>query len=242
MDDDLDALRRRLYSPNVTPEDVARYEAAAGVVEEDPSSTAPRAPAPVRTLRRRAFAVGGVVAVVAGGLAVSRAATRSRLARPTPGPPSASAPSTRTTGVIDARIPTGASVRTELVGRLRAGRTAGVLDLLEADPGLLPPQLLTVGRAASTEYSGTGPTLLRLDPSALAERGGRATVIVVLARTGGYTWAADRRDTLVVAHAASAEAGEPVSSTFAYGPGAPDDLMLLVPDRARWGAVVVFTD
>lgn len=226
-------MRRRLYAPGVTAQDVARYEAAAGVPEEEPAPAPP--PAPRRP--RRAVVVGAAVlaAVVLVGAAVALSRTAERRA-------ATASPTATIPNVIDARVPLAASMRTALVARLRDGRSAGMLDLVEADPGLRPPQLTTVGRAASTEYSGTGPTVLRLDPSALAERGGRATVIVVLAGTGGYTWRADRGERLIAAHASAAQAGEPVASTFAYGPGAPDRLLLLVPDRARWGAVVVFTD
>lgn len=236
-DEELDVLRRRLYAPGVTAEDVARYEAVAGL-QAEPADEA-SAPEPPRR-PRRLVVVGAAVlaAVVLAGSGVALVRTSARPVVPTP----TASPASTVPEVIDARIPVAASTRAGLAARLRAGRSAGMLDLVEADPGLRPPQLLTVGRAASTEYSGTGPTALRLDPSALAERGGRATVIVVLAATGGYTWRADRGDRLIAAHASAAQAGAPMASTFAYGPGAPDRLLLLVPDRARWGAVVVFTD
>ncbi|GAA2753645.1 hypothetical protein [Amnibacterium kyonggiense] len=234
-DEELDALRRRLYAPGVTAQDVARYEAAAGVPEAAPAPASPPA-APRRPRRAALIGVAVLAAAVLVGATLAVARTTEHRATPSASP-TATIPE-----VIDARVPLAASMRTALVARLRAGRSAGMLDLVEADPGLRPPQLTTVGRAASTEYSGTGPTVLRLDPSALAERGGRATVIVVLAGTGGYTWRADRGERLIAAHASAAQAGAPVASTFAYGPGAPDRLLLLVPDRARWGAVVVFTD
>ena len=244
-DEELDALRRRLYAPGAGREDVARYAAATTGAPEEPA--VPDAPPPDRGRRRPILVVGiAVLAAVAVAAAVGTAAGHP-MAVPTSSPSPSGSPASD--GVDEADLPVPASVRVGLIARLNGGEHAGLLDLLEADPGLLPPQLRTVGRADSIEYSGEGTTTFALSPSALADRGGRVTVIVVLAQPGRYTWRASRlvqRPTVhekdVASHAGAAGSGAPVAATVGYGRGAPSRLTVLVPDGTHWGAVVVFTD
>ena len=233
----LDDLRRRLYGPDASPEDVARYEAAAGEAEVDSESPPRRAP------RRRWVAVSGGVLAVVVALAVGVVAGRPSAA------PTASA--AQASGVIVAQLPAPAPARTAFEEGLVAGGNSGLLDYVYGHPDLLPPAILTVGRADSTEYSGEGTTTLSLSPSALAERGGRATVILVLARSGKYGWRSIRvagtsagvvSGAAVTSAGGDAQAGAPVAGTFSYGRGAPSRLTVVVADGTRWGAVVVFTD
>jgi hypothetical protein len=235
----LDDLRRRLYGPNASAEDVARYEAAAGDPAADPEPPARRPPG------RRWIPVAGGVLAVAGVLAVGVGACR-----PTPSPAPTASPAP-TSGVIVAQLPAAAPVRTAFEEALAAGGDSGLLQYLYGHPDLLPPAIRTVGRADSTEYSGEGTTTLSLSPSALAERGGRATVILVLARSGRYEWRSIRvagtgdgfpSGVAVTSAGGEAQAGAPVAGTFTYGRGAPSRLTVAVADRTRWGAVVVFTD
>ena len=237
----LDDLRRRLYSPDASAEDVARYEAAAGEAEGDPVSLPHRDPPP----RRRWIAVSGglLAAVVAVALGVGVGAGRPSVA--------ASPSAAPNTGIIVAQLPAPAPARTAFEHALVAGRESGLLAYVYAHPDLLPPAIRTVGRADSSEYSGEGATTLSLSPSALAERGGRATVILVLARSGKYEWRSIRgagtdggvmSGPAVTSAGGEAQAGAPVAGTFAYGRGAPSRLTVVVADGTRWGAVVVFTD
>ncbi len=245
-DEELDALRRRLYAPGAGREDVARYAAATGAAEEPAAPDAP--PPPVNRGRHRRVVAAGVTVLVA--LAVA-AAVGTAAGHPIAGPTSSASPSTspEADAVDESALPVPASVRVGLVARLNGGEPADLLDLLEADSGLLPPQLRTVGRADSLEYSGEGTTTLALSPSALADRGGRVTVIVVLAQPGRYTWRASRvvqrptvHEQVVASHGGEAGPGAPVAATVGYGRGAPSRLAVLVPAGTRWGAVVVFTD
>lgn len=242
-DEELDALRRRLYAPGAGREDLARYAAATGGPDSLAIPEAPPPPPP--RSRRRPVVVAGVAVLAA---AAAAAAVGTAAGCPTAVPTSSASPSA-SSAIDEADLPVPASVRIGLVARLNGGEQAGLLDLLEADPGLRPPQLRTVGRADSTEYSGEGTTTLALSPSALAERGGRATVIVVLAQAGRSTWRASRlverptpHEQVVASHSSAAGSGAPVAATVGYGRGAPTRLTVLVPDGTRWGAVVVFTD
>ena len=242
----LDDLRRRLYGPDASAEDVARFEAAR--VEPDAASDPPDAPRPPRRGRRAAFSgavLAGAVLAVAIALAVGAV-----LGRPT-ARPTASASASPSPTIVEGQLPVAAGARAVFVSALASGAKAGLLDSLSAHPNLLPPELRTVGRADSIEYSGDGPTTLALSPSALAERGGRATVILVLARTGAYAWRATRvavradhsgPEPVVASFGGATEAGAPVTATFGYDRGAPSRLAVRVAGGTRWGAVVVFTD
>ena len=236
----LDDLRRRLYGPDASAEDVARYEA----LTTAPETTLPEAEQPPARPRRRRSAVvagGAVVAAVVVGIGIGVVA-----GRPAPAPTPSS-----TSGVLEAALPAPAPVRSAFERALGAGGDAGLLTYLYAHPTVLPPAILTVGRADSTEYSGEGTTTLSLSPSALAERGGRATVIIVLAQSGRYSWRTVRvagtnprfaAGAAVTSESGQAQAGAPTAGTFSYGRGAPSRFTVDVADGTRWGAVVVFTD
>ena len=243
----LDDLRRRLYGPDASSDDVARYRAASGEPAE--GSRPPVSPPPRRRTPRPV--VIAVVLVVAVGIAVGVLTAGRPAAAPTAAP-SAGPASTATTSSpgID-RVPAPASVRAGFVRALASGGRAELLRYFFDHHDLLPPAILTVGRADSTEYAGVGPTRIALSPSALAERGGRVTVIVVLDRAGSYRWQATRvpvrqdrsGPAQVVATAGGGiEAGAPIAGTFGYGRGAPSRLSVRVAAGTRWGAVVVFTD
>jgi hypothetical protein len=238
----LDELRRRLYGPDASAEDVARYEAAAGDAAGTEAEGVSESPAR-RVPQGRWIAVSGGVLAVVGALAVGVVA-----GRPSAAPTPSAAPAS---GVIVAQLPAPAPARTTFEEALVAGGNSGLLDYVYRHPELLPPAILTVGRADSTEYSGEGTTTLSLSPSALAERGGRVTVILVLARSGKYEWRSIRvagtsagfaSGSAVTSAGGEAQAGAPVAGTFSYGRGAPSRLTVVVADGTRWGAVVDFTD
>lgn len=241
----LDDLRRRLYQPGAAAEDVALYETARGGPREAPSIPAGSAPAKGR---RVAVVVGA--AVVGGavvGALVAAFVSAGVGARPVSRPSASASPSASVASIVEDDVPAPFPARAAFVRALGSGGRAGVLAYLSAHPDLLPPQLRTVQRAASSEYAGRGATTLTLSPSALAQRGGRMTVIIVLARTGRSRWEATRTGgdpsrQVVAAQAGESQAGAPVASTVVYGRGAPSRLTVDVDDGARWGAVVVFTD
>lgn len=248
----LDALRRRLYAPGVTEDDVAAYRSA----ETDAASHEPTAP-PARVVadRRRAVIVAGgvllvVVAVAAllithplAAITASRAASRATSTSSPSSSPSA--------GIAQAAVPASSSTRSTFVHLLREGEGPGLLQYLYENPTFLPGNLRTTSRADSTEFSGSGTSTIALDPSASAQHGGRVTVILVTDRAAAFSWSAERiaqrndRSGPVVtlaSHPGTTRPGEPVSSTFVYDGGAPARLALDLGGAVHWGAVVVFTD
>lgn len=242
----LDALRRRLYAPGVTEDDVAAYRSA----ETDAASHEPTAPlARVVAHRTRATIVAGgvlLVVVAAAGLLVTHplAAITAPRATSTPTP-------TTPAGITQARVPASSSTRLMFVDLLQEGGGPGLLQYLYGHPSFLPGNLRTNSRADSTEYSGRGTSTIALDPSASAQHGGRVTVILVTDRAAAFSWSAERiaqrndRSGPVVtlaAHPGTTRPGEPVTSTFVYDGEAPARLALNLGGAVHWGAVVVFTD
>lgn len=242
----LDALRRRLYAPGVTQDDVAAYRSAeTGAASQEP--TAP--PARIVAARTRATIVaGGVVLVVAAVAALL--ITHPLAAVTAPRATSTSTPSTPA-GITQARVPASSSTRLMFVDLLQEGGGPGLLQYLYGNPTFLPANLRTNSRADSTEYSGLGTSTIALDPSASAQHGGRVTVILVTDRAAAFSWSAERiaqrndRSGPVVtlaSHPGTTRPGEPVTSTFVYDSSAPARLALNLGGTVHWGAVVVFTD
>jgi hypothetical protein len=241
-----DALRRRLYAPGVTDEDVAAFRATQAEVPPPPESEDPPPPLrPGRGRGRALIAVGGVllVAAVVGVLLTARsldasiAPTTSAALSATPDP--------------QVRMPASSADRMRFVLSLQVGDRAGLLVYLSGHRTAIPPMLSTTSRAASTEYSGQGSSTFALDPSALAAHGGRVTVILVTDRAATFSWEAariaqlnDRSGPVMTlgSHAGSAPVGQPVSSTFEYEGAAPTRLSLYLDETVKWGAAVVFTD
>ncbi|WP_375407256.1 hypothetical protein [uncultured Amnibacterium sp.] len=246
----LEALRRRLYAPGVTQDDVAAYRSAeTGAVSLEPTAR----PARVVASRTRATIVagGGVLGVVLVVAAVAALLVTHPLAAVTaPRATSTSTPSTPA-GITQARVPASSSTRLMFVDLLREGGAPGLLQYLYGNPTFLPANLRTNSRADSTEYSGRGTSTIALDPSVSAQQGGRVTVILVTDRAAAFSWSAERiaqrndRSGPVVtlaSHPGNTRPGEPVTSTFVYDSGAPGRLALNLDDSVHWGAVVVFTD
>lgn len=248
----LDALRRRLYAPDVTDDDVAAYrdasrqaEAAAPAPAAGSGSPARRVPRPGR--RATALAGGGAVLLLAIAIAVlvtahPLAAITAAGRTPTPtAPPS----------LVEGQITTSVAARLSFVQALQAGDEPGLLDYLYSHRAYLPPAISTPRRASSTEYAGQGSSTIPLEPSALTQHGGRVTVILVLDRGATYSWRAERLEerndrsgpVLALAEQAGrARAGEPTTATFRYPAGAPSRLAVYLDETVKWGAVVVFTD
>ena len=249
----LDALRRRLYAPDVTEAEVAAYRAAAE------RQTAAEAPAhehrsrPTRALAPRGHRalVGGAAGVllVAAGIAVlvtTRPLAAFTSAAPSP-TPSATAPAR----LIEGAVPTSIASRAAFVSALQSGREPGLLEYLYGHRTYLPASISTPQRAASTEYAGQGSSTLALDPSDLTQHGGRVTVFLVLDRPATYSWRAQRIAHLddrsgpvleLAEQAGSNRAGEPTTTTFRYEGRAPTRLAVYTDETVKWGAVVVFTD
>ncbi|GAA4741762.1 hypothetical protein GCM10025783_11220 [Amnibacterium soli] len=248
----LDALRRRLYAPDVTEAEVAAYRAAAaqqqevGAVASAPARRARTTTSP-RTPRRR-------TALIAGGAALLVAAASTVLVttHPLAGLTASSSPSPSPLArLIEGEVPTSLASRSEFVASLQGGREPGLLEYLYEHRTYLPQAISTPQRAASTEYAGQGSSTIALDPSSLAQDGGRVTVFLVLDRAATYSWRAQRiaqrndRSGPVLELAEQAgrnRAGEPTTTTFRYDGRAPTRLAVYTDETVKWGAVVVFTD
>ncbi|WP_147392065.1 hypothetical protein [Amnibacterium setariae] len=254
----LDALRRRLYAPDVTEADVAAYRAAQARAEDAPAAH------PVRAVRRTSPAAASAArpevsrrtALVAagGGAAAIAAAVVVLTGRPFAGlvaQDARPAPTATARRIGAAVLPASLGTRRRFVAALQGGGQAGLLEYLYGHPVLLPASMRSYARADSTEYSGQGTTTIALAPSRLAEAGGRFTVVLVTDRAATFSWRAERiaerNDrsgpvVLVGSHAGSGRAGEPTSFTFAYDVGAPLRLVVYTDETVKWGAVVAFTE
>ena len=251
----LDALRRRLYAPDVTEAEVAAYRAAAERRVEEAEAPAhdhrgrPAAAEGVRHGRRALVGGGAAVLLVAAGIAVlvtahPLAGLTGATSTPTP---SVTAP----VRLAEGAVPTSIASRAGFVSALQGGREPGLLQYLFEHRAYLPAAISTVQRADSTEYAGQGSSTLALAPSDLAQHGGRVTVFLVLDRPATYSWRAQRvaqrndRSGPVVELAEQAgrnRAGEPTTTTFRYDGRAPTRLAVYTDETVKWGAVVVFTD
>lgn len=234
---DEDALRRRLYAPDATDSDVARYVAIAPPLPDalpEPATAPPR--------RRHGLALAGagligaaLLGVLAATLAGGSVAAPRPSARVTPTPP------------VDAVLTTATS-RDTFVASLDDGDAAGLAPYFLAHPESLPGPLRTTTRADSDEYHGSKDTAITLDPSPAALRGGRLTVVIVAARDTELRWNAtaegDGRLVNVpgAARVLHLTAGVPVSATVRYSGEAPSTLVVIDRADVPWGALVTFTN
>jgi hypothetical protein len=248
----LDALRRRLYAPDVTEAEVAAYRAAAERQAEAEAPAHEHRSRPARAAAphgHRALVGGGAGLLVAAGIAVL--VTTHPLAAFTRAAPSPTASVSTLPRLIEGEVPTSIASRAEFVSALQGGREPGLLEYLYEHRTYLPAAISTPRRAASTEYAGQGSSTLALDPSDLTQAGGRVTVFLVLDRPATYSWRAQRSAQLqdpsgpvleLAEQAGSNRAGEPTTTTFRYEGRAPTRLAVYTDETVKWGAVVVFTD
>lgn len=240
MREDAEALRRRLYSRGASEADLERYRQAGGTAEPgggrvEPTSAAPRAPrVPARRRGLRAAVVAVVaVAVLGGGIAVSRLTAGSRPAAPTPTP-----------------IAMSERDRSGLRQNLALGDYAGIAAFLVTHRA--PESLQTATRADTVERTGVGDGTVSLSPVSAQAVSGRVTVLVVLAESANADWTTLRRSmdpsgeqryVRQVQRAGPQEAGVLTTHTYRYSSGdRPIELRVSAPDGVRWGAAAVFTD
>jgi len=251
VSDDLDALRRRLYAPDVTVEEIERYRALTTErndrpAGDGPESEAPRLGAQEPARRRRRIVLAGLATLAVVGLAGIGVAATSR-PHPAPVPPATSVP--LPSSFDDSSVAVPASVRAAFVKQLRAGRSAGVLRYFYDHPDELPAQLRTPGRADSYERFGMSTAYVFLFPSPAAQKGGRLTVAVTLDSAVPVQLRALRADSGMQSFierlddgAVRGIPGLPMVRTVVYDGEAPTVLELTVPKGVRWDVVAVFTD
>jgi hypothetical protein len=245
---ELDELRRRIYRPDATDADRARYRELLGQArhpgrsthaEPDPDPDPGRPAVAVSTdpPRRRG---GGLV--LAGALALLAATGVGIILLPR-GEPALPGPSPR---AIAADGPT----RSEFVENLAAGGTAGIAAYLVTHPS--PSELRGASRFFTIERSGTGPHSFSLNGTPADAESGRATVLLVVQVQGRAAWTAYRvREQsddpsplqAIARRSGDQRSGVLSSATFRYpGGGRPVRLDVDVPAGVRWGAAVVFSD
>lgn len=247
---DREALRRRLYRSDATEQDLARYRTAVDErPEEGTRSGPPKRPAatavPART--RRPALLSTLVAIVGGG-AVVVAAVVLTTGRPATAP---AAPTRTAAAAAPDPVAISAASRLRLAGRVQHGDPAALSGFFLDHPESIPEALRGTRRADTQETPGTGDGMVGLDPSGLAMRGGRVTVVLVLDQPGTATWQA-LRDVTMEPHAATWRvvdrrtarygAALPLAVTFAYQAAPPTRLRVTAPSGAHWSAAVVFTN
>jgi hypothetical protein len=256
VNDDLDALRRRLYAPDVTADEVERYRALAGDQAADgeplPDAGAPQddgRPARPAPRRRRALLAALATFVVVALAGIGVAATSRPHPGPTPSPSETRSPLPIRSSFDDSIVALPTPVRASFVAALKAGRSAGVLRYFYDHPDQLPAQLRTPGRADSYERFGVNTAIVFLSPSPAAQKGGRLTVAVTLDAAAAVQLRAIRADSGMQSFierlddgAVRGIPGLPMVRTVVYDGEAPTVLELTVPKGVRWDVVAVFTD
>ncbi|WP_375387555.1 hypothetical protein [uncultured Amnibacterium sp.] len=238
--DDADALRRRLYGPDASAEDVARYEAVAtdAVAAVAPIADAPDRPAPRSRRPRRRLTPVVVVAVAVVVAAIGVAALRVGEGQ-------------RQGGIRAPQV--ASSDRSDREGfqqNLAEGREAGIAAYLVTHRS--PEALSGATRYFTIEKAGTGTVDLPLAPVPADTVRGRATVLLVLGGDAVAAWTTYRRQVdsageqqwiRQTARGGEQAAGVLTITTFRYDAGdRPVRLAVDVDDGVRWGVAVVFSD
>lgn len=234
--EDREALRRRLYRPGASAEDVAAYsDGERPIGEED--APPPRAAAARRRLLP-ALALLTVVAV-SGGVALVRSA-------PAVQPRSSPAPSGET--AVETVVRTADADRSGFIRSLVAADDAGIGLWLDRHAERLPGVLAQATRSDTLEFAGAGSRTLVLDPPSIGQDGGHVTVLVVTAVDARVTWTllGDAPDTargaVTGTRSAVQRAGSLTSAAVDWAPGRrPGSLLVVAPDGVRWGVAAVFS-
>lgn len=236
-DAEVDALRRRMYAPGATEDDVRRYRLASAPVPVSTPGRAPGLKERVRPRRRGRPAwwwMAPIAAAVAVGAIGLGAVRQDAAPRPAPTP-----------------VVVPAAARDRFVADLRYGAATRISDYFVAHPDRLPTVLTAAHRAEVGQLAAVGPGALDLYPSAIAESGGRLTVVVVAAADAPMRWSATRdartrgvpaRPVVVASSAGSLTAGLPAAATTAYRSGAPTRIHVDLPAGVHWAAFAALTD
>ncbi|HEY8320079.1 MAG TPA: hypothetical protein VIG76_14760 [Amnibacterium sp.] len=246
---DLDDLRRRLYTPHATAEDVERYAALAQESAPEGADQPPGPPRP-RVPVRLVLGVGAAAAVLAATAVLSAiphpAPQASTGATPTPTP--APAPGVIAAAADEPVLAVPASARAPFIARLRSGRPARLLPYLWAHPGDVPSAVRTGARGDPEEHFGTGPGMFGVTPAASAQHGGRLVLAVTVDRATTVDLQVVRADSGMQSFierldgGAPATPGQPVVRTVVYDGEAPTIVEVTLPKGVHWDVVTALTD
>jgi len=240
-DEQEEALRRRLYRPGASDEDVAAYSRGRSASPE-PEPGAPGTEPPTRPSRARRRAGAALVAVAAAALAAAAV-----LPRPASDGPAPTA-SASTPAAVETVVRTGTADRNGFVRALTAAGRAGVSGWLDRNARRLPGVLGRATRSDTLEFAGSGSRTLRLDPPSIGQDGGHVTVLVVTAVDARLTWTlvdaspGAGGDAVAGSRSALQRAGALTSASVDWAPGRrPGTLLVVAPDGVRWGVAAVFS-
>jgi len=234
--DHLEALRRRVYAPGASPEDVDRYRdlvaRSPDPVGEPESESAPEsgsAPEP----RRRPLLVG-VAAIAVAGLVATGVAVTVR-----PQPTRHTAPKPTTASVEDTRLAVSTLQRRAFTTALRRNASADVVGFIAAHPAAVPASVRATRWSDAGEVHDTGPSALTLFPSSDQRRGGRMTVALTVDRDTTASVAIDDGEGEPLSSVTiTARAGVPEVRTLPYPGAAPSWIELDLPGDVRWDLVL----
>ena len=241
---EVDALRRRLYAPDASPEDLERYRAA----EQADPRPGPVIPVAGAAPARRGHLLG--VAAVLAALAVAAVGLALGTGTPSTPPSLAPAPSTAppTQALADYEalsIPP--AVRSAFVDEVRRGHPIGLQQYFTDHPLQQPRQVLSGLRENSVERAGTGSAVLDIPTSADAPGGGQLTLVLTVDRAATAQWslvAQGNRDDgeWVPLDDVQGQPGLPAVASLPYTPLRPTRVAITVPAGVRWDLMTIFTE
>ncbi len=240
--EEVDALRRRLYAPDASREDLERYHA----VEQ--AETDPAAVTPVAGEIRRGRAVGVAAVLVLLGVAVVglELGARAPSAPPSLAPGPTAEPPTQAVADYEAlAIPP--AVRSAFVDEVRHGHPIGLQQYFTDHPTQQPRQVLSGLRESSVERAGTGSAVLDIPTAAAATDGGELTLVLTVDRATTARWsliARGNRDDgeWVPLDDVQGRPGSPSVASLPYTPLRPTSVAITLPAGVHWDLMTIFTD
>jgi len=247
---ELDDLRRRLYTPHATPEDVERYVALAHESEPEPEPEADAPSRPPRLPFRLLLGIASGSAVLAATAVLATGPHPDPHPAPVGAPAPASTPASTPSAVAaddQVAITLPASTRAAFVTHLRSGRAAGLLPYFWAHPGAVPSQVRTGGRGDAEEHVGAGSGIFGITPDASAQHGGRLVLAVIVDRATTVDLQVVRADSGMQTFierldgGVPATPGQPIVRTVVYDGEPPTILEVTLPKGVHWDVVTAFT-
>jgi len=239
---EVDALRRRLYAPDASPEDLERYRA----VEQTATDTTEVAPGLAAGGRGRILPVAGVLValgVAAVGLALG---TRTPTVTPSLAPaPTAALPLQVVAEYEALSIPP--AVRSAFVDEVRRGHPIGLQQYFTDHPASQPRQVVNGLRENSVERAGSGSAVLDIPTAGAASDGGQLTIVLTVDRATTAQWslvAQGNRDDgeWVPLDDVQGQPGLPAVASLPYTPLRPTRVAITVPAGVHWDLMTIFTD